>query len=193
MSDSEHGDGHAGRPTAGVREAELQFVEELGHRLNRMGLGRMEGRVFGWLLICDPPEQHAGQIAEALQASRGAISMAIRTLSQARLLERVPRPGDRRDYYRFPPDAWENVLHARTQEAVAFQQLMRRGLDALADAPAARTERLQRLHDLFEWFAAEFPKFMDSWAQVRGARQQARETETPRSAGPPPQKEQGHA
>ena len=31
----------------------------------------MAGRMWGWLLICEPPEQTAADLAEALQASRG--------------------------------------------------------------------------------------------------------------------------
>ena len=43
----------------------------------------MAGRMWGWLLICEPPEQTAAEIAEALQASRGAISGTARILTTA--------------------------------------------------------------------------------------------------------------
>ena len=45
----------------------------------------MAGRMWGWLLICDPPEQTAADIAEALQASRGAISGTARILTDGRV------------------------------------------------------------------------------------------------------------
>ncbi|GIH67164.1 hypothetical protein [Microbispora siamensis] len=32
------------------------------------------GRVLAWLMICDPPEQSAGQIAEAIGASRASVA-----------------------------------------------------------------------------------------------------------------------
>lgn len=50
------------------------FVEEMGQYLASYGMTPMAGRMWGWLLICEPPEQTAAEIAEALQASRGAIS-----------------------------------------------------------------------------------------------------------------------
>ena len=53
----------------------------------------MAGRMWGWLLICDPPEQTAGDIADALQASRGAISGTARILSSAGIIRRSTRRG----------------------------------------------------------------------------------------------------
>lgn len=184
MTDREPLDGAEGR--AGASEDELRLAEEIGYTFHSYGVGRMESRVLGWLLICDPPEQHAAQIAEALQASRGSISMAIRSLSLANLVERVPRLGDRRDYYQFPPDAWESVLLDQQRQTAAFQQLADRGLAVLADAPAERKERLQRLNDLFEWYAEEFPKILTSWQAFRDARrrQRAQEQQRPKERRP---------
>ncbi len=58
-----------------------------------MGFPRMAGRILGWLLICDPPEQSAGQLAGVLQASKGSLSTMTRLLIQMGLVERVGLPG----------------------------------------------------------------------------------------------------
>ena len=67
-----------------MTEAESAFVEEMGQALAGYGMTPMAGRVWGWLLICDPPEQTAAELAEALGASRGAISGTARILEQRR-------------------------------------------------------------------------------------------------------------
>ena len=41
----------------------------------------MVGRVLGWLLMQAPQPQSAENIAEGLQASRGAVSMATHSLA----------------------------------------------------------------------------------------------------------------
>ena len=56
----------------------------MGQFLGSYGMTPMAGRMWGWLLICEPPEQTAAEIAEALQASRGAISGTARILAQRR-------------------------------------------------------------------------------------------------------------
>lgn len=152
-------------------------MEELAYGFQRMGIGRMESRVLAWLLICDPPEQHAAQIAAGLQASRGAISTAVRALLLAHMIERVPRPGDRRDYYRFPEGAWESLFAAQLRETDAVRRILARGLELLKGAPSARRERLQEWSDVLEWSVQEFPKLMESMAGFRRDRQRERHKE----------------
>ena len=59
----------------------------------------MSGRMLAWLLICDPAEQTAADLAHDLQASRGAISGAARALETAGFIRRGRRRGDRREYF----------------------------------------------------------------------------------------------
>ena len=41
-----------------------RFVEELGVLLEmQVAAPRMVGRALGWLLVCDPPEQSAAELA----------------------------------------------------------------------------------------------------------------------------------
>ena len=82
-----------------MTEGESAFVEEMGRTLAGYGMTPMAGRMWGWLLICDPPEQTAADIAEALQASRGAISGTARILATAGMIRRTTRRGDRREYF----------------------------------------------------------------------------------------------
>ena len=75
---------------------ESEFVEEMGQFLASLGMTPMAGRMWGWLLICEPPEQTAAEIAEALHASRGAISGTARLLANAGLVRRARDPEDKR-------------------------------------------------------------------------------------------------
>ena len=74
-----------------MTDQESAFVEEMGQVLASYGMTPMAGRMWGWLLICDPPEQTAGAIADALHASRGAISGTARILSSAGFIRRSTR------------------------------------------------------------------------------------------------------
>ena len=39
------------------------FIEEMGQFLGGYGMTPMAGRMWAWLLLCDPPEQTAAEIA----------------------------------------------------------------------------------------------------------------------------------
>ena len=162
------------RPTA----AELHYVEEVALGFERQGLFRMAGRVIGWLLICDPPEQTFGEIAEVLQASKGSISTAMKFLIPAGLVERISRPGDRRDYYRCRPGAWTDLARDQSRLYGDVRKLAQRGLELLAVAPADRRERLQGMHDFYAWLEREMPDLWERWR-----REQQEQEQEPRGEG----------
>src|SRR5690606_19889820 len=102
---------------AGMERERQVFAEELGRFFEERGLPRMEGRVLGRLVVCSPAHQSADELAEALGASRGAISMAIRLLQRSEAVERLNVPGSRRHYYRLRPGFWRGEIDTRVQEA----------------------------------------------------------------------------
>ena len=63
-----------------MTKEEAAFVSAMGQFLATYGMTPMAGRLWGYLLICDPPEQTSEEIAGALHASRGAISGTVRLL-----------------------------------------------------------------------------------------------------------------
>ncbi|MEY9213547.1 GbsR/MarR family transcriptional regulator [Thermobifida halotolerans] len=144
-------------------EQERHYVEEVAVVLERMGLVRMHGRVVGWLLVCDPPEQSASDISAALQASKGSISPALRFLRTAGWIEKVPRPGQRRDYYRITPNAWSTMLRQQTPVYAVFTELAARGLDEFRDEPPGRLLRLREMHQFFTWIQEEIPNLVERW------------------------------
>src|SRR5258708_13449988 len=78
------------------------------------GLPPITGRILGWLLICDPPEQSAGEIAGAIGASRASLTTSMRLLTVGNLLVRRHRPGERTTYSRIHDDACEKWTTSRT-------------------------------------------------------------------------------
>ena len=118
-----------------MTDQESAFVEEMGQVLASYGMTPMAGRMWGWLLICDPPEQTAADLAEALHASRGAISGTARILSTAGFIRRTTRPGDRREYFSAPPEALDQFMGSAGQIYRQIRELLGRGLAAIADRP----------------------------------------------------------
>ncbi|MDQ2742611.1 MAG: MarR family transcriptional regulator [Chloroflexota bacterium] len=148
--------------------AELQFVEAVALSMEQQGLVRMAGRVIGWLLICDPPEQTFNQLVTALQASKGSISTAMQFLVTAGLVERFSRPGERRDYYRVRPGTWVDLGRRLSSHYAAFTALTEQGLALLAGATVERRERLQAMHDFYVWLEREMPALWDRWERENG-------------------------
>jgi DNA-binding transcriptional regulator GbsR (MarR family) len=77
------------------------------------GLPPITGRILGWLLICEPPEQSAGEIAAAIGASRASLTSSMRLLTAGDLVRRSTRPGERTTYFCVDDDAWEKLIRRR--------------------------------------------------------------------------------
>ncbi|MBI1297384.1 MarR family transcriptional regulator [bacterium] len=149
---------------------ELHYVEEFGLFWEQMGLPRMTGRILGWLLICDPPEQTMTDLTEVLQASKSSISTGTRMLIQFGFIERISLPGERKDYYRLLPHLWTRVLAAKQGQLTDFLQLAQRGLALLSETDAQRRERLEEMHDLYAFMEVEYPKLLERWRFERSQR-----------------------
>jgi hypothetical protein len=140
-----------------------RFVEELGMQFElEAGAPRMVGRVLGWLLVCEPPEQSAAELAEFLQASTGSISTATRVLLRMGMIERARVRGERFDRFRALPQAWDEHIW-REDQFTAPRRVLRLGLDALADEPAERRSRLQELDAIYAWWEQRLPALREEY------------------------------
>src|SRR6478609_2342541 len=118
-----------------MHDAEERFVEEMGQVLASYGMTPMAGRMWGWLLICEPPEQTAADLAEALHASRGSISGTARILASAGMIRRSRRRGDRREYFSAPADGFDSLFANSRQVYGQLRRIFDRGLTLVADRP----------------------------------------------------------
>ena len=146
---------------------ESQFVEEMGQFLASLGMTPMAGRMWGWLLICEQPEQTATDIAAALHASRGSISGTARLLATSGLIRRTTKPGDRREYFSAPPEGLDLLLNNAAGIYHQMRAIAMRGLDAIADRPPESKARLQEFHDVMGFVEREVPRVIAEYLRGR--------------------------
>jgi DNA-binding transcriptional regulator GbsR (MarR family) len=151
---------------------ESQFVEEMGQFLGSLGMTPMAGRMWGFLLICNPEEQTAADIAAALQASRGAISGTARLLATAGLIRRTTRAGDRREYFSAPPEALDSMLASAAAIYRQMREIATRGLAATSDQAVSVRARLQEFHDVMAFVEQEVPRLIGQFLADRAEQKQ---------------------
>ncbi len=140
-------------PTAVDRVRLLAWAERVATFFaEHYGLPPITGRILGWLMICDPPEQSAGEIADAIGASRASLTTNMRFLIGSALVRRHTRPGGRTSYYRIDDGMWDAVIRRRIASMMSFSQITLEGLD-LVGAESPRAARLRAAHEFFEWMA----------------------------------------
>jgi DNA-binding MarR family transcriptional regulator len=152
-----------------VNDKLWEFIDANGKLWSKSyGLPPMTGRVLAWLLVCDPPEQTAAELAEALDASKGSISGATNMLVRSGLVDRLHIRGERADRFRIRPGGLDEQI--ADPSIGATRALIAQGLEALAGEPAARRARLEEVDRFYEWWERRAPELADEWRQYKRER-----------------------
>ena len=149
------------------RNSARQFAEDFGIFFEKLGFPRMAGRIWGWLLTCNPPHQNAEQIAAGVEASRGSVSTMTRLLMQLGLIERVGLPGERSGFYGVRSGGFAAILQARMRITTELRKVVEHGLEMLKDEPDSARRHLEEYRDLCRFFEREFPALIDKWKGER--------------------------
>jgi len=141
------------------QDAEKHFMEEVGVVFEQTGLPRMAGRIFGCLLISDPPYQSFSQLMEALTASKGSISTSTRLLIETGLIERISLPGIRQGYFQIRTDASRNMIKRGLEDEIKMlRQMAERGLELLENKPSQACRNLEEIRDIYSFLERDFPR-----------------------------------
>jgi hypothetical protein len=136
-----------------TREEILEWVERVATFFaEHYGLPPITGRIVGWLMICDPPEQSPAEIAAAIGASRASLTTNMRLLTASGLVHRLTRSGGRTTYFRIDDDMWQTVIRRRMASMMSFGAITADGIRLLG-ADSTRAKRIQAAHDFFGWMA----------------------------------------
>src|SRR5688500_13682232 len=148
-------------------EVELAFADEVGRHFARQNaLPPMTGRVAGWLMICDPPQQTIAELSEALRASRSAVSGAVTMLEEWSWIQRSRAAGERVDRVSLHPAIWLSMVDKQA-EYTSLGALARHGLEALGEAPAGRRARLLEAAAFARFLAGRMPALAAEWQTYR--------------------------
>lgn len=137
------------------------FVGHFGEMGSRWGINRTVGQIYALIFVASAP-LNADEIAEKLEFSRSNVSMGLKELQSWRLVRLRHLPGDRREYFDAPSDAWEifqTLAEERRRREIEPTLSMLR--NALLETPTTDEDRtaqarMKSMHDLIElmttWF-----------------------------------------
>ncbi|MCF7550778.1 GbsR/MarR family transcriptional regulator [Pseudonocardia sp. WMMC193] len=144
----------------------VRFAERFALDLASTGWPRMSARVFATVLVSADGRLTAAELAQQLAISPGAVSGAVRHLTDVGFLERVREPGSRRDAYQLLDEIWyESFIRADERFARWADTLASASAVVEVGSPAQR--RIDDARDFFEFLRESFPELMAQWRQHR--------------------------
>lgn len=149
---------------------EAEFVDRMGLFFETIGATRTMGRLYGWLMICEPPQQSLSELATALSVSKASVSTVARQLQEGGMIERLPS-ATRQHRYRITPGGFTHVLNVQLTLMGSGILVADFGLQLLGDDKAEQRERLQDFRDFCEFSASDYrDELTRRWEQFRSDR-----------------------
>jgi DNA-binding transcriptional regulator GbsR (MarR family) len=143
-----------------------QKVEELGVFFERSGWSPMAGRVFAYLLMCEPPHKDFFEIQEFLKASKSTVSNALNALEKEGIVDYLTFSGDRRRYFRVNPTGWMARLKSQVRQATMIRQLLEGVIKERSDSKyQAFSEDLEKILDFHINLADVLERSIAEWEQ----------------------------
>src|SRR5688572_8200196 len=87
-------------------EAKNQFIQAWGTLGSKWGINRTMAQLHA-LLMVSPEAMSTEEMMEELNISRGNVNMNIRELMDWGLVEKMHKPGDRKEYFWAEKDIWK--------------------------------------------------------------------------------------
>jgi DNA-binding transcriptional regulator GbsR (MarR family) len=151
------------------RDEEITFADHVGRfYARRYGFPPMVGRVLGYLLVCEPPQQSIAELSEALLASRSAITGALDVLERLHSIQRSRAAGERMDRVRLDFSSAES----RGFDVTEYQELgdlAREALEVLKDAPLERKADALGMAAFADWLVEQTRRMAEEWETHRAA------------------------
>lgn len=155
----------------GDSDALAEISERMALVLTDLSMQRMTARVMSAFFFAEEPALTSRDLCERLNASAGAVSMAIKTLTTLDLVVRVPVPGSRRDHYRLHEDPWAMMSSAEPAAFGALRKLAEEGLEKV-DPDSEVALRLREMRDFYAFLQEEIPQVIERWHEVRRANEE---------------------
>ena len=133
----------------------LAFTDRMADFYAReYGFPPVAGRVLGYLLICQPPEQTVAGLSEAL-------------LARYHVVRRTRSAGQRMDHITLDPRALDptGFAGATYQEQAT---LAREALAMLEDGPSGRRSMIEEGAAFYDFLAERMPALLTEWHARRG-------------------------
>ena len=148
---------------------EITFADHAGRLYaRRYGFPPMVGRLLGYLAVCEPRDQSIADLADALLASRSAITGAIKSLETIGLLQRSRSAGERMDRVRIDLTS-QQAFGFDIAEYVEQRDLAREGLEVLKGTSIERRAVLLHWQAFSEFLTDNLPKLEKQWKAHRAA------------------------
>jgi DNA-binding transcriptional regulator GbsR (MarR family) len=145
---------------------ESEFVDRMGLVMERLGGTRTMGRLYAWLMICDPPHRSLTDLAAELGVSKTAVSTVARQLEVGGMIERAPT-STREHRYRVVSGGWTYAMRVQLAAIRLSLETLDFGLSVVGEDHPEQRARLEETRKFFAFTVQDADEFLQRWQEYR--------------------------
>ena len=120
-------------------EAKQQFIQHWGVLGTQWGINRTMAQIHALLLV-SPEPMSADEIMSELQISRGNTNMNVRELMDWGIVEKVLKPGERKEFFSADKDIWNVAMRIIKERKRREVEPIINALDQLKDVEGGKND-----------------------------------------------------
>ena len=111
-----------------LNKEQKKLVEKYGVLFKSLGSTPAMGKIFGYLVISEPPHRTFDEIQADLKLSKGAVSNTLKIMETAGMIEYFTIAGDRKRYFKLSLGNWEYIVMKQVEETKRFLAILEESL-----------------------------------------------------------------
>jgi DNA-binding transcriptional regulator GbsR (MarR family) len=123
-----------------LAEAKLQFIQAWGTLGSKWGINRTMAQLHALLMVSADPLS-TEDMMEELNISRGNVNMNIRELMDWGLVDKIHKPGDRKEYFSAEKDVWKITKQVAKERKKRELEPIIKVLEQLSDVEGDKKDR----------------------------------------------------
>lgn len=144
-----------------------ELVESIGVYFQKDGRQPIMGRIWGYLLVSEPPYKTFDEIVTYLQASKSAVSNALTLLQYLNMVEYITFSGDRKRYFKVDFDGLEEYTMKAFDEIKEFKVLLKNINAVRSNKYPEIKNGITNLISMYDLFEEESRKILEKWKKSK--------------------------
>ena len=152
-----------------LEEAKQQFIQNWGVLGSQWGINRTMAQIHALLLV-SPDPLSADDIMAQLQISRGNTNMNVRELMDWGIVEKILKPGERKEFFLAEKDIWKVAMRIVKERKRREVEPILNTLNELKEVEGAKTDKetmmfVETITDI-QKFASQASKGVDGLVKM---------------------------
>lgn len=143
------------------------LIEKIGVFSEKSGFPPAMGRIFGYLMVSDPPHKTFEEIQQYLQISKSAVSNALKFLMMKEIVDYITFPSDRKRYFRLNISGWSLQLKKKMEGQELFQEIIQEALAARSNKYPEFNQNLSEILEFHSFIQREIKSAIQKWEKQK--------------------------